>query len=143
MAKKKTAKKKFDKVKDSGERQEFETGARRDTQTGKGRFDLLPVNAIFRLAKHFENGARKYGPNNWRKGIPLSRYLDSMMRHAFKFAGGLEDEDHLSALIWNACCLLETQELIRQGKLPEDLDDLPDVCLDEADFEEGENLKNK
>ena len=133
---KKTTKKKFDKVKDSGERQEFSTGARRDTQEGKGRFDLLPINAIFRLAQHFENGAVKYGDDNWRKGIPLKRYLDSMMRHVFKFAGGLDDEDHLSAIIWNACCLLETQEMIRQGKLPEDLDNLPEITLDEKEFGE-------
>ena len=133
------AKNKFDKVKDSGERQEFSTGARRDTQKGKGRFDLLPVNAIFRLAKHFENGAEKYGDDNWRKGIPLRRYLDSLMRHTFKLAGGLEDEDHLSAIIWNACCLLETQELIRQGKIPEEFANLPEPTLDEKDFEEEEN----
>jgi len=131
------AKKKFDKVKDSGKREEFDTGAKRDTQEGKGRFDLLPVNAIFRLAKHFENGSRKYGDDNWRKGIPLKRYLDSMMRHSFKFAGGLEDEDHLSAIIWNACCLLETQEMIRQGKLPKYLDNLPEQTLDLEDFEEN------
>jgi hypothetical protein len=128
--------KNFDRVKDSGERQEFSTGARRDTQTGKGRFDLLPVNAMFRLAKHFENGAVKYGDSNWLKGIPLSRYLDSLLRHTFKLAGGLEDEDHLAAIIWNAMCLLETQELIRQGKLPEELANLPDPVLDEKDFEE-------
>jgi hypothetical protein len=128
--------KNFDRVKDSGERQEFSTGARRDTQTGKGRFDLLPVNAMFRLAKHFENGAVKYGDENWLKGIPLRRYLDSLLRHSFKVAGGLEDEDHLCAVIWNACCLLETQELIRQGKLPKELDNLPAPTLDEKDFEE-------
>ena len=124
----------FDEVKDSGEREEFSTGARRDTQTGKGRFDLLPVNAIFRLAKHFENGAVKYGDSNWLKGIPLARYLDSLMRHTFKFSGGLYDEDHLAAIIWNAMCLLETQELIRQGKLPEELDNLPDSVLNPDDF---------
>lgn len=136
MAQKKSKKiKKFDTVKDSGERQNFGTGAVRDTQEGKGRFDLLPVNAIFRLAKHFENGAKKYGDNNWRKGIPLKRYLDSMLRHAFKFAGGMDDEDHLSAIIWNACCLLETKELIRQGKLPMELNDLDDPVLDENALE--------
>ena len=105
--------KKFDSVKDSGAREEFSTGARRDTQEGKGRFDLLPINAMFRLSRHFENGAVKYGDSNWLKGIPLKRYLDSLLRHTFKFAGGLEGEDHLCAIIWNACCLLETQELIR------------------------------
>ena len=129
--------KKFDKVKDSGERQEFSTGARRDIQTGKGRFDLLPVHALMRLARHFENGAVKYGDDNWRKGIPLRRYLDSLIRHCFKFAGGLQDEDHLAAIIWNACCLLETQEMIERGMLPKELDNLPTPVLDERDFEEA------
>jgi hypothetical protein len=114
-------------VKDSGQRQAFVTGAQRDTQEGKGRFDLLPVHAITRLAQHFENGAKKYGDENWKKGIPLRRYLDSMLRHAFKFQGGAKDEDHLAAVIWNACCLLETQELIRRGKLPKELDNLPEM----------------
>ena len=114
----------FNKVQDSGKRQEFGTGAVRDVQEGKGRYDLLPVHAIDRLARHFENGSRKYGENNWCKGIPLCRYLDSMLRHCFKFKGGMNDEDHLAAIIWNACCLLETQELIRRGILPKELDDL-------------------
>ena len=123
----------FDKVKDSGERQEFETGAVRDTQNGKGRFDLLPVHAITRLARHFENGSLKYGDDNWRLGIPLRRYLDSLLRHAFKFSGGADGEDHLSAIIWNACCLLETQELIKRGLLPESLNNLPDKIYTEMD----------
>lgn len=63
----------FNEVKDSGKRQEFQTGSIRDTREGKGRYDLLPPHAIFRLAKHFENGAKKYGDRNWEKGQPLSR----------------------------------------------------------------------
>lgn len=116
---------KFDKVVDSGKRQEFGTGAVRDVQEGKGRFDLLPYYALTRLAQHFENGCKKYGDDNWRNGIPLRRYLDSMIRHAFKFLAGSQDEDHLSAVMWNAACLLETQEMIKQGMLPKELDNLP------------------
>lgn len=33
-------------LKDSGERREFDTGAARDIQTGKGRCDLLPLGII-------------------------------------------------------------------------------------------------
>lgn len=117
--------KEFDKVQDSGKRQSFKTGAVRDTQENKGRYDLLPVHAIHRLARHFENGARKYDADNWRKGIPLRRYMDSLLRHAFEFMGGKDDEDHLAAIIWNACCLLETQEMIKRGLLPEELGDFP------------------
>ena len=69
-------------IKDSGVRQDFETGSRRDTRDGKGRYDLLPMRAIQRLARHFEGGAKKYGDRNWEKGQPISRYLDSALRHA-------------------------------------------------------------
>ena len=33
-------------IKDSGERREFESGAVRDIQVGKGRCDLLPLDVV-------------------------------------------------------------------------------------------------
>ena len=54
----------WDSVKDSGVREEFKTGSKRDTNVGKGRYDLLPFYAIHRLAKVYENGSNKYGDNN-------------------------------------------------------------------------------
>ena len=111
-------------IKDSGRRQKFKTGAQRDLTDGKGRFDLLPVHAITRLSQHFENGARKYSADNWRKGIPLNRYLDSAMRHLFKFADGEKDEDHAIAAAWNIMCLVETEYMINKGILPKELDTL-------------------
>ncbi len=115
----------FDKVKDSGERQEFKTGSVRDTAKGKGRYDLLPTRAIRRLAKHYENGAVKYGDRNWEKGQPLSRMLDSAMRHLFKALQGMKDEDHFIAAAWNILGIVEIQERIEEGTLPKELDDLP------------------
>lgn len=112
-------------VKDSGERQEFNTGSVRDTREGKGRYDLLPVGAIRRLARHYENGAKKYGERNWEKGQPLSRYMDSALRHLFKALEGQKDEDHLTACVWNVLAIIETQERIEKGILPKELDDLP------------------
>lgn len=49
------------KIVDSRERTTFESGAVRDMHEGKGRFDLLPWEAIHELAKHCEDGAKKYG----------------------------------------------------------------------------------
>lgn len=112
-------------IKDSGKRQKFKTGAQRDTQEGKGRFDLLPPRAITALAIHFEKGAKKYQPRNWEKGIYLSRFLSSALRHTFQFLQGKKDENHLIAAIWNLVCLYETKERIREGLLPKELDDLP------------------
>lgn len=112
-------------IKDSGKRQEFGTGSRRDTREGKGRFDLLPMRALTRLARHFEAGAMKYGERNWEKGQPLSRYLDSATRHACKYIEGQRDEDHLIAAAWNLMCAADTEERIREGLLPHELADLP------------------
>lgn len=145
---------------DSGNRTEFETGAVRDIQQGKGRFDLMPLDimesllwtyehgnyaasgmfsdviayidkfkkdgtpdGLFRavccyaratrkdifalmldVARHFENGALKYGEHNWQKGIPISRYIDSALRHLMKDLAGETDEDHEAAFVWNLMC---------------------------------------
>ncbi|MGE3807077.1 MAG: dATP/dGTP diphosphohydrolase domain-containing protein [Gemmataceae bacterium] len=111
-------------LQDSGERQEFETGAVRDKQAGKGRFDLLPAKAMSRLAKHFEKGALKYAPRNWERGIPVSRFLDSALRHAFSYIGGENGEDHLVAAAWNLIAALETESRVLEGRLPTELVDI-------------------
>lgn len=116
---------KFNKVKDSGKRQSFSTGSVRDTSEGKGRYDLLPTRAIRRLAEHYENGAKKYGNRNWEKGQPLSRMLDSAIRHLFKALEGQTDEDHLTACAWNVLGIIELQERIEEKILPKELDNLP------------------
>lgn len=114
----------YDSVKDSGERQTWDTGSRRDTNIGKGRYDLIPPYFVQRLAKHLENGARKYGDRNWELGQPLSRYLDSALRHTFAVLDRQVDEDHPSAGVWNLMAFLTTAERIRNGELPGELDDL-------------------
>lgn len=40
-------------IKDSGNRREFETGAVRDIQEGKGRCDLLPLDVVAKLTSFF------------------------------------------------------------------------------------------
>ena len=52
-------------IKDSGTRSDFNTGAVRDGQEGKGRMDLLPVRAVIEVSKIFEGGAKRYKPRNW------------------------------------------------------------------------------
>ena len=113
----------YSEVKDSGKREEMETGSVRDTREGKGRFDLIPAYAIERLAKHYENGAVKYGNNNWVKGQKVSRYIDSAKRHISKWEQGFDEEDHLSAAVWNIIAVICTQMWITIGLLPKELDD--------------------
>ena len=105
-------------IKDSGERQEFETGSVRDMSVGKGRFDLVPYLPQELLARHYEEGIGKYGERNWEKGQPLRNFLDSAQRHLIKFAGGFTDENHLSAAVWNIYGYQWTENEIIEGRLP-------------------------
>lgn len=121
----------YDQVKDSGKRQEFLTGSRRDTQDGKGRYDLISPISLKRLARHFENGAKKYGDRNWELGQPLTRYIDSTIRHIFCYLEGKRDEDHIIAGAWNLLAMAHTEEMIRRGLLPKELNDLPSYLGEE------------
>lgn len=111
-------------TKDSGERREFSTGSRRDSDEGKGRPSLIPTIVMQRLAALYQRGEQKYGSHNWRKGQPISSYVDSLYRHLWNIQNKVDDgEDHEAAVVWNATAILWTLEAIRNGSLPEELDD--------------------
>lgn len=63
---------------------------------------------ILEVAKHFEEGAKKYGENNWQKGIPVKCYIDSAIRHYLKHLRGDQDEPHDRAFCWNILCAIWT-----------------------------------
>lgn len=164
-------------IKDSGERRQFDTGAVRDIQEGKGRCDLMPLdvvawvldgtedadavlNAVYlfvasgnilnlydaleyfrnflgvdfptlflEIAKHFEDGAKKYGENNWQKGIPVRCYIDSAVRHYLKYLRGDKDEPHDRAFCWNILCAIwtckhkpELNDYAVRGEIPGQMD---------------------
>ena len=111
--------------KDSGKRQEFETGAVRDVQQSKGRYDLMPPFASMFLARIYENGCLKYGDRNWERGIPVERYLDSAMRHIMKYQAGMRDEPHLSMALWNLSSAVWTAAMVTLGLRPRSLFNLP------------------
>lgn len=56
------------------------------------------------VAKHFEEGAKKYNENNWRLGINAKNYIDSAVRHYLKHLRGDTDEPHDRAFVWNILC---------------------------------------
>lgn len=128
----------YSSVIDSGEREEMPTGSVRDSRAGKGRYDLIPPEGMRRLARHYENGAAKYGDDNWRKGQPFKRTLDSMARHLYRYLDGSRDEDHLAAVAWGAFALMHFEREIAEGRLPSSLDDLGAVALNGP--REGESL---
>ena len=72
------------------------------------------ANMMKDLAIHYENGAEKYGVDNWKKGIPVTggdrggSFMDSAMRHLTQYLVGLNDEPHYISCIWNCVCGLYT-----------------------------------
>ena len=111
-------------TKDSGAREDFSTGARRDVQSGKPRFELIPVEALERLATLYARGAEKYGEHNWQRGMPFSRVAASLLRHAYAWLKGDREEDHLAAVAWNAFALMAYEAWVSKGRLPPALDDV-------------------
>lgn len=121
-------------IKDSGDRTQFSTGAVRDMHAGKGSMWLLPMFALLRTSRHYEKGAEKYGPMNWNKGIPVSSFIDSALRHLVKYMCGCDDEDHLAAAAFNVLGAMEMEATMK------DLIDVP--CRKGKktfDYFEGEN----
>ena len=99
-------------TKDSGERQEYSTGMRRDTVEGKPRFDLvvpayLPYDEQFlhRVAMLMTRGADKYGERNWERARTpeeLRRFRSSAFRHFMQwFTSANDGEDHAAAVTFN------------------------------------------
>jgi len=120
----------FLEIQDSGAREDFSTGSVRDTRGGKGRFDLITPFALRRIAKHYEGGAVKYGDRNWEKGQKIMRFLDSAERHVQDLKAALllgeQTEDHAAAIIWNMMSYVHTEEMLKIGRLPAELDDRPE-----------------
>lgn len=87
----------------------FKTGAVRDNQEGKEDYiESISWIALQRYAKYMSKMASKYGRGNWRKGIPIESYEQSLLRHIQKYIAnkyddaGLEPEiDHLGAALFN------------------------------------------
>lgn len=192
---------KFGEIEDSGERRGFDTGAKRDVDGDKPRFDLIPITVLqrvvrcydefdlskimnedisdelkarimnlglawgaaplddtlleiiwiclsvielqendtalsvnpklfcglhaispktyLRIANHYGGGAKKYDAWNWSKGMPFSVFHASLMRHIFKIIDGEVNEDHWSAIFFNAAAILHFKMVDRK-----DMDDV-------------------
>ena len=81
------------------------------------------AESMLELSKHYSEGAKKYSRDNWKKGIPISSYMDSGVRHYLKVLAGWEDENHARAFVWNMICAIWTM-----NKKPE-LDDFTEKAV--------------
>lgn len=79
--------------------------------SGKLRYDLIPVDAIEGIAEALTMGAAKYGDHNWQ-GIDPERYYAALFRHLIAWRKGEIDDpesglNHLKHVLVNTVFLLE------------------------------------
>ena len=118
-------------TKDSGKREEFATGMRRDTQDDKPRYDLLDRAFLKRWAELMARGAKKYGEDNWRKAATqeeLRRFRASAIRHLMQYLDGDTSEDHCVAVAFNLAGAEMVSEKLEEGPKK---DYIRDAHLDE------------
>jgi hypothetical protein len=97
-----------------GNRQ-FDTGSQRDDDTNKPLPSHLDAYVRLRYGYLLRQGANHYEKGNWRKGQPTEAALESLHRHLAKFEinlynGAEQDEDHLSAIIFNVMLIMKNEE---------------------------------
>ena len=73
-----------------------------------GSFKNDKYGIALEVSKGFEDGAKKYGENNWQNGIPTHYYIDSVVKHYLKFLNGDKNERHDREFIWNLLCCIWT-----------------------------------
>jgi len=100
-------------TKDSGQREEYSTGMRRDLQVGKPRYDLIDRDFLYDWAQLMRRGAEKYGEENWRLASTkeeLIRFKASAFRHFIAWLDGETDEAHHVAIAFN----IAAAEMVRK-----------------------------
>lgn len=116
-------------VKDSGERLEYPSGMRRDTQAGKTMFSLIRDGVMYRRwAEHLTKGAEKYGKRNWQLAgtnpesaeDELDRFRESACRHFEQWLDGEVDEDHAAAVFFNINACETVKARIAERRPPAD-----------------------
>lgn len=82
---------------------------------------LLPPDALVDIIRVYEQGVKKYGRDNWRKGLLYSRIFSAIMRHLWAWWKGsdINEEDggvrHLAQAAWGCLTLLEYTRTAKYG----------------------------
>jgi len=87
----------------------------RKDDTGKLRYDLVPVGALEKLAEVYTIGARKYTDRNWEQGLKWGRVFAAMMRHGWSWWRGekidpVDGQHHLASVAWCAFALMTYED---------------------------------
>jgi len=100
----------------------FSTGSQRDNDDHKPLVNHLAPYLRLRYGYHLRKGAGHYGKGNWKLGQPKETAIESLNRHLALYElndqlGLQQDEDHLSAMIFNIKLILENEQ--KQGIQPD------------------------
>lgn len=77
-------------LKPSGNMREIPLNGGMKYDGGKPELSLIPTSLILEVGKVLTYGAKKYAPNNWRKGIQQSRLISAALRHIIAYNDGEE-----------------------------------------------------
>jgi hypothetical protein len=92
-------------LKDSGVREQYQSGMVRDTTTNKTKWALVYDGPMLaRWAEHLTKGAKKYSDRNWMLACSEAEYTrarDSAARHFAQWMANKLDEDHAAAVFFN------------------------------------------
>lgn len=102
----------------------FGTGAIRDVDSHKPDYiETVSWSAFRRFGEYMTSKKQKYGSGNFKKGIPVESYEQSLVRHLQKYLEnkyeqGTDEvnEDHLCAMIFNINGILHEEERIKKNE---------------------------
>lgn len=103
----------------------FSKGAVRDSDDNKENYiESISWLALRRYAFYMKECEKKYGKGNWKKGIPVDSFEESLLRHIQKYLmkkyDGIDVEpdcDHLSAALFNLQGLIHEEEKLKYEKI--------------------------
>lgn len=80
---------------------------------GKPKLSLLSTRWLLAVGEVLNYGAKKYAPDNWRKGMKHRRLIDASLRHLLAYSNGddVDPESGLPHLAHLACSAMFLYEL--------------------------------
>lgn len=89
----------------------YASGAVRSSDAEATRYDLITPIGLAAVAAACAEGAAKYSPHNWERGMPATDMLNHAIRHIYLFLGGDRSEDHLGHAAWNVMGAIHSLEV--------------------------------